>query len=130
MVERAPFLNAALQRLPPSRAPPEEDTEMTRVGPDTPGGEYLRRFWQPVILASELGDLPRRIRILGEDLVVFRDKSGPSALLELLLPTSRDSSLEYRLDRRQRASAAAITAGSSTWTARSWIRRASRPTAR
>ncbi len=69
---------------------------LTRVGPDTPCGEYLRRFWQPVILASELGDLPRRLRILGEDLVAFRDKSGAIGLLEPYCP-HRGTSLEYGL---------------------------------
>ena len=47
MVERAPFLNAAYSAYH-HRGMPAEDEEMTRVGPDTPGGEYLRRFWQPV----------------------------------------------------------------------------------
>jgi hypothetical protein len=61
---------------------PREDEELTRVGPGTPGGEYLRRFWQPILLSQELQDLPRRIRILGEDLVAFRDKSGAAGLLE------------------------------------------------
>ena len=53
MVERAPFLTAAYSAYR-HREIPEDDVEMTRVGPDTPGGEYLRRFWQPVILANEL----------------------------------------------------------------------------
>jgi hypothetical protein len=80
MVERAPFLTAAYSAYH-HRGLPTEDAEMTRVGPDTPCGEYLRRFWQPVILANELGDLPKRIRILGEDLVAFRDKSGAIGVL-------------------------------------------------
>ena len=56
---------------------PQEDEELTHVGPGTPCGEYFRRYWLPVELSAELKDLPRRIRILGEDLVVFRDRSGP-----------------------------------------------------
>ncbi len=95
MVERAPFLNAAYSAYN-HRGLPAEDEEMTRVGPDTPCGEYLRRFWQPIILANELGDLPKRLRILGEDLVVFRDKSGAIGLLELHCP-HRGTSLEYGL---------------------------------
>ena len=128
MSERAPFLNAAYSAYH-HRGMPADDEEMTRVGPDTPGGEYLRRFWQPIILASELGDLPRRLRILGEDLVAFRDKSGAIGVMELHCP-HRGTSLEYGLIDATRASAAAITAGCSTWTARSSRRRASRPTAR
>ena len=95
MAERAPFLNAAYSAYR-HRGLPAEDREMTRVGPDTPCGEYLRRFWQPVILASELGDLPRRIRILGEDLIAFRDKSGAFGLVEPFCP-HRGTSLEYGL---------------------------------
>ena len=49
----------------------EADDELTKVGPGTPCGEYLRRFWHPVALSSELSELPRAIRILGEELVYF-----------------------------------------------------------
>src|SRR5512135_432229 len=59
----------------------EPDWFLCRVGRGTPGGEYLRRFWQPVAYASELGDVPLRVRALGEDLVAFRDKSGRIGLL-------------------------------------------------
>src|SRR6266852_2203735 len=69
MADRAPFLSAAYSAYH-HRERPAEDEELTRVGPGTPGGEYLRRFWQPIIVAQELRDLPRRLRILGEDLVV------------------------------------------------------------
>lgn len=73
---------------------PEEDHELTHVGPGTPGGEYFRRFWQPVGLSAELQDLPRAIRILGEDLVLFRDGQGHVGLLELHC-SHRGTSLEY-----------------------------------
>ena len=95
MSERAPFLNTAYSAYHHRERPPE-DEELTRVGPGTPCGEYLRRFWQPVILSSELGELPRRLRILGEDLVAFRDKSGAIGLLELHCP-HRGTSLEFGL---------------------------------
>ena len=55
---------------------PEIDPELTRVGPGTPCGEMMRRYWQPVCLGADLTDLPKRIRILGEDLVAFRDGRG------------------------------------------------------
>ena len=48
------------------------DEEIARIGPGTPAGEYLRRFWHPVYITEELGELPEVIRILGEDLVLFR----------------------------------------------------------
>jgi phenylpropionate dioxygenase-like ring-hydroxylating dioxygenase large terminal subunit len=57
------------------------DAGLAEVGRGTPGGELLRRYWQPVALASEATDLPRQIRILGEDLILFRDKSGTPGLL-------------------------------------------------
>src|SRR5260370_40030901 len=95
MAERAPFLNTAYSAYY-HRARPPEDAEFTRVGPGTPCGEYLRRFWQPIILSSELGELPRRLRILGEDLVAFRDRRGAIGLLELHCP-HRGTSLEFGL---------------------------------
>src|SRR5688500_3195469 len=56
---------------------------LTKVGPGTPGGEFLRRYWQPVALAEELpgGGAPVPVRLLGEDLVLFRDDDGRPGLL-------------------------------------------------
>jgi nitrite reductase/ring-hydroxylating ferredoxin subunit len=95
MAERAPFLSTAYSAYHHRERPAAEE-ELTRVGPGTPCGEYLRRFWQPVILSQELSDLPRRLRILGEDLVAFRDRSGAVGLLELHCP-HRGTSLEFGL---------------------------------
>ena len=95
MVERAPFISTPYSAYL-HRERPGEDEELTRVGPGTPCGEYLRRFWQPIIRSSELTDLPQRLRILGEDLVVFRDKRGAIGLLELYCP-HRGTSLEFGL---------------------------------
>jgi len=75
-------------------APQAEDAELTHVGPGTPCGEYLRRFWQPVCLAEQLTDLPLAIRIMGEDLVVFRDLAGDIGLLHRHC-SHRRASLEY-----------------------------------
>ena len=60
---------------------PAEDPELTHVGPGTPCGEYLRRYWQPVAMSEEVKDLPVPVRILAEDLVVFRDKAGSLGVL-------------------------------------------------
>ena len=73
---------------------PEPDAELTRTGPGTPMGELMRRFWQPVCLSSELTDLPHAIRVLGEDLVAFRDKRGEIGVL-LRHCSHRGTSLEY-----------------------------------
>jgi 5,5'-dehydrodivanillate O-demethylase oxygenase subunit len=57
---------------------------LTGVGPGTPGGELLRRYWHPVAMLSALSDeSPTEfVRILGEDLVLFRDKSGDVGLIQ------------------------------------------------
>src|ERR1700730_13346236 len=95
MAVRAPFLNTTYSAYH-HRDRPAEDAELTRVGPGTPCGEYLRRSGQPVTLAREWGALPRRVRILGEDLVAYRDKGGSIGLLELHCP-HRGTSVEFGL---------------------------------
>ena len=82
MTTPRPFLNAPYGAYR-TREVPAPDDELTRVGPGTPGGEYLRRFWQPVAFARELGATPLRLCIMSEDLVVFRDGSGRVGLLPL-----------------------------------------------
>ncbi len=74
----------------------KENEFLTHVGPGTPGGEYLRRFWQPVAFVSELGELPKRIKILGEELVIFKDRTGRIGLLDTRC-AHRGTSLEYGL---------------------------------
>lgn len=64
------------------------------VARGTPGGEWHRRFWQPVAYETELTDVPLRVRALGEDLVAFRDKSGRIGVLHLHCG-HRNTSLEY-----------------------------------
>ena len=49
----------------PKDRPCEDET--ARVGPGTPGGEYMRRFWHPIIMSSQIGELAQSIRVLGED---------------------------------------------------------------
>ncbi len=59
----------------------EQNDVLTQTGPGTPGGELLRRYWQPAALAEELppGRPPIPVRLLGEDLVLFRDEQGRPA---------------------------------------------------
>ncbi|MEO7241842.1 MAG: Rieske 2Fe-2S domain-containing protein [Variovorax sp.] len=54
---------------------------LTQIGPGTPCGELMRRYWQPVLAARHVTTRPREVRILGEDLVVFRDGEGTPGLL-------------------------------------------------
>ena len=73
---------------------PAEDVELTHVVPGSPGGEYLRRFWHPVALESEVTDIPLALRVLGEDLVLFRSLDGGYGLLHRQC-AHRGASLEY-----------------------------------
>lgn len=72
-----------------------EDNELlTRVGPGTPMGQLLRQYWLPALLASELpapDGPPLRVRLLGEDLVAFRDSAGRVGLLAEACPHRRAS---------------------------------------
>lgn len=94
MTERATFLRSKYSGYYGALAKPEIDQKLTEVGPGTPGGEYLRRFWHPVAFDNALQDVPVRLRILGEDLVLFRDKSGRVGLVTLNCP-HRGTSLEF-----------------------------------
>jgi 5,5'-dehydrodivanillate O-demethylase len=63
----------------------EDNKLLTRVGAGTPMGELMRRYWHPVAAAAELGASPLRtkaVRLLGEDLVLFRDLSGKLGLVD------------------------------------------------
>jgi phthalate 4,5-dioxygenase len=64
----------------------EENELLTRTGPGTPGGDLLRRYWQPVALSSDIAERPIAIRVLSEDLVLFRDETGEPGLLGLYCP--------------------------------------------
>ena len=95
MATRAPFLSTRYGGYY-HREIPQEDAELTRIGPGTPCGEYLRRFWQPVTFSDDLKDLPVALKILGEELVAFRDFSGRIGLVEAHCP-HRGTSLEFGL---------------------------------
>ncbi|TNF88885.1 MAG: aromatic ring-hydroxylating dioxygenase subunit alpha [Gammaproteobacteria bacterium] len=70
------------------------DELLVRISQGTACGEYLRRYWQPVALTEEVGDLPRLIRVLGEELVLFRDKTGRYGLVHKQCPHRR-ASMEF-----------------------------------
>lgn len=66
---------------------------LCRVGPGTPMGETMRRYWWPAVLSEEIvrdGD-PRHVRLLGEDFVAFRDSNGKVGFLDELCPHRRAS---------------------------------------
>ena len=72
----------------------EENDFYTCVGPGTPAGEMLRRYWHPIGFAAELKKRPIKKRLLGEDLVLFRDDAGNLGLLTLRC-AHRGTSLEF-----------------------------------
>jgi phenylpropionate dioxygenase-like ring-hydroxylating dioxygenase large terminal subunit len=85
---------APRESLAPGGRLPKENAELTHVGPGTPCGEYLRRFWQPVALSKDVQDLPKAMKILDEELVVYRDTRGIVGCLELHC-SHRGASLEF-----------------------------------
>src|SRR3954449_5839955 len=72
----------------------EENELITRVGPGTPMGNAMRRYWIPACLSSEIAEPdcpPVRVKLLGEDLVAFRDSEGRIGLIEEFCPHRRVS---------------------------------------
>jgi 5,5'-dehydrodivanillate O-demethylase len=60
----------------------EQNEKLVRVGPGTPAGELLRRYWLPIAASSELINKPvKPIRLLGESLILFRDRQGRLGLI-------------------------------------------------
>ncbi len=72
----------------------ESDEILVRTSKGSACGEYLRRYWQPVALTREVEDVPRLIKILGEELVLFRDKGGRYGLVHKQCPHRR-ASMEF-----------------------------------
>jgi phthalate 4,5-dioxygenase oxygenase subunit len=71
---------------------PQENERITRVGPGTPMGNLFRRYWLPVLLASELPEPdgpPVRVRVLSEDLIAFRATDGKVGLVDAFCPHRR-----------------------------------------
>ena len=67
----------------------EENALITRTGPGTPAGELFRRFWLPALLSTELPHpdcTPLRLKLLGEDLIAFRDSAGRVGILDRYCP--------------------------------------------
>ena len=76
---------------------PEENDLLCRVEGDAPMGQMMRRYWLPACLTEEIpepdGD-PVRVRLLGENLVAFRDSEGRVGVLQEQCP-HRKASLYY-----------------------------------
>src|SRR5487761_319223 len=74
----------------------EEDNHLlTKVGPGTPMGELMRRYWMPIAAIAEMDDTPTKpVRLMGEDLVLYKDRSGTLGLVDLHC-AHRRSDLSY-----------------------------------
>ena len=74
----------------------EENDMLTRVGPGTPCGEMLRRYWWPIGFSELVKEKqnPTKVRLLGEDFVLFRDGAGRLGVVELHC-SHRGTSLEF-----------------------------------
>src|SRR2546426_4743362 len=62
----------------------EENEVLTQTGPGTPMGNLFRQYWMPALMSSELptpDGPPKRIKVLGEELIAFRNTSGQVGLL-------------------------------------------------
>jgi phthalate 4,5-dioxygenase oxygenase subunit len=72
----------------------EENLLLTQTSPGTPAGEYFRRYWLPALLAQEVAECdgpPVRLRLMGEDLVAFRDTRGRVGIVDEKCPHRRAS---------------------------------------
>jgi 5,5'-dehydrodivanillate O-demethylase oxygenase subunit len=80
----------------------EQNELLTRIGPGTPAGNLMRRYWQPIAATSELeGKIwNKRVRLLGEDLVLFKDREGRLGLITEQCPHRR-ASLAYGIPTEQ-----------------------------
>ena len=70
----------------------EDSERLVRVGPGTPAGALFRRYWQPAALVREVPEkdgAPVRVRLLGEDLIAFRDTNGEVGLIDAYCPHRR-----------------------------------------
>ena len=70
---------------------PKSDETISLTSPGTSCGEYLRRYWHPVALTSEVSTTPLQIRILGEDLVIFKTTENEIGLVHKNCPHRRAS---------------------------------------
>ena len=67
-----------------------KNKQITQVGPGTPMGEYLRRYWHPIAAAAEFDNKEvKAVRLLGENLVLYKDMSGTYGLLDRHCPHRR-----------------------------------------
>ena len=93
----------------------EDNAFLTESGQGTPMGNLLRCFWLPVLLSKELPEPdgePKKIVVMGEELLAFRDSGGAVGVIDRIVRIA--APISGSAATRNAASAASITAGSST----------------
>ncbi|NIO12151.1 MAG: Rieske 2Fe-2S domain-containing protein [Deltaproteobacteria bacterium] len=79
----------------------EENERLTRVGPGTPMGEVLRRYWYPIASTGELDARPtKEVKVMGEELVLYKDQSGTMGLIDRYC-AHRRTNLAYGVPEKQ-----------------------------
>jgi len=107
----------------------EANERLCRVEPGTPMGTLMRRYWQPIAPTDRLLENPvRKVRILGETLVLYRDRGGRLGLIQDKC-AHRSMGMIWAF-RRRKGCAVPITVGCTTLTAAAWKRRSSPARAR
>ena len=66
----------------------EFDKVISEIGPGTSCGEFLRRYWHPIALSSEISEQPKLLRVLGEDLILFKTPKNELGLVHKKEPLS------------------------------------------
>ena len=73
----------------------EQNERLSRIGPGTPAGDLMRRYWLPIAATSQMAGFGTKpIRVVGEDLVLYRDRSGVLGLV-VAQPSFDDPVLEF-----------------------------------
>ena len=80
---------------------PKSDETISQTDPGTSCGEYLRRYWHPVALTSEVSTTPLQIRILGEDLVIFKTTENKIGLVHKNCPHRRASLVYGKCEKKE-----------------------------
>jgi len=79
---------------------PKIDEGLVRTNSNTPCGEYIRRYWHPISLTSDVSETPKELRILGEDLVIFKTTKGNIGLVHKACPHRRASMVYGKTEER------------------------------
>src|SRR5579862_4817011 len=92
----------------------EQNQRWTEVGPGTPMGELLRRYWHVIGTVAELEQEPvQRVRLLGENLTLFRSEAGEYGLVDEVCP-HRCMAMEYGIPQKDGLRCAGSASSSRT----------------